>query len=136
MPIDFLSIFFDPIANAKPLEALKIAIRENEDAIMDLNKQQLDRGLSAEGKDLGKYASFSYKHRWRPVDLLKTGKFRNEFSLQINDKESEIFSQDAKEAKLKKRWGNDIFGIPAPLIDNVGEIVREDFINEYSRSFK
>lgn len=130
---DFLSILFDPITKGSPLEALKTSIRANEDEIMDLNRQQLDRGLDSKGKTLGRYANFKYKGRWQPVDLKKTGDFRDKFSLQIDDKATEIFSQDEKEAKLKKRYGKEIFGVPAPLINNVREIVRDEFINDFRK---
>jgi hypothetical protein len=134
--VEFLSIFYDPLNAVDVLDCLKEAIRTNEDAIMDLNKQQLDKGLDATGKDLGKYRNFSYKNRWRPVDLKLTGKFRNEFSLEVTDKGTEIFSQDSKEEKLKTQYGKDIFGIPAPLIDNMQEIVREDFIRNYQNELR
>ena len=133
--VEFFSIFYDPLNAVDVLDCLKNAIRKNEDPIMNLNKQQLDRGLDATGKDLGKYANFKYKNRWRPVDLKLTGEFRDKFSLEVDDKGTEIFSQDSKEEKLKMRWGKDIFGIPSPLIDNMQEIVREDFIREFEKRF-
>lgn len=129
--VDFKDIFYDQFKGVKPIDALKEAIAANEDRIMDLNRQQLDRGLDSEGRSLGKYANFKYKNRFQPVDLKLTGDFRNKFSLQITDKETEIFSQDAKEEKLKKRYGKDIFGIPDQFITNMQDIIEEDFIREY-----
>lgn len=124
-------IFFNPFKGVKPIEALKDAISANEDRIMDLNRQQLDRGLDSEGRSLGKYANFKYKNRFQPVDLKLTGDFRNKFSLQIDDKQTEIFSQDEKETKLIKRYGKDIFGIPDTFIPNMQDIIEETFIKEY-----
>src|SRR5690606_4055601 len=98
--IDVRDIFYGPFVATDPRTALKSAIQQNEEKILDLNRQQLDRGLDSEGKSLGRYKNFKYKNRWQPVDLKLTGDFRNKFSLQVTDKETEIFSQDVKENLL------------------------------------
>jgi hypothetical protein len=126
-------MFLWPLQKGSPKEALKKAIGKNEDKIMDLNRQQLDRGLDSTGRSLGKYKNFKYKNRFQPVDLKLTGEFRNKFSLQISDTDTEIFSQDQKEGKLVKKYGKDIFGVPSPLIGNVEDIIKEDFIENYRR---
>jgi hypothetical protein len=136
MKTDFLDIFFDPLNDIDVMEALKESISKNEDAIMDLNRQQLDRGLDADGKSLGRYANFAYKGRFEPVDLKNTGDFRNKFSLQIDNKQTEIFSQDWKNDKLTKRYGKNIFGIPVPLVVNMEEIIEPDFVKEYQKQLK
>jgi hypothetical protein len=130
---DLTDIFVTPLRKADPLKALKSSIEKNEDEIMDLNRRQLDRGLDSEGGSLGKYKNFKYKNRYEPVDLKLTGDFRNKFSLQVSDKETEIFSQDAKEAKLKKKYGKAIFGISAPLIPNMQTIIENDFIENVQK---
>jgi hypothetical protein len=89
--------------------------------------------LDSTGRSLGKYKNFKYKNRFQPVDLKLTGEFRNKFSLQISDTDTEIFSQDQKEGKLVKKYGKDIFGVPSPLIGNVEDIIKEDFIENYRR---
>lgn len=132
MKVDFLDIFFEPLASAKPIEALKIAIEKNEDKIMDLNRQQLDKGLDSAGKSLGKYKNFKYKNRFQPVDLKLTDDFREKFTLAVDDKQTEIFSQDVKDDKLRKQYGNDITGIGDRNIERMQEIIEPDFINNYS----
>lgn len=132
MKVDFLDIFFTPLASAKPLEALKTAIEKNEDKIMDLNREQLDRGLDSAGKSLGKYANFKYKNRFQPVDLKLTGDFRDRFTLAVDDKQTIIFSQDVKDDDLRKRYGNDITGIADRDIERMQEIIEPDFINNFS----
>lgn len=133
---DILSIFYDPVAALDPLTALKQAISSNDDKIMDLNRRQLDKGLDATGKSLGRYKNFNYKNRFQPVDLKLKNEFRGKFTLQISDKETEIFSQDRKEKWLVKRYGLNIFGVPVPMIDTMQDIIREDFINNYRNQFK
>ncbi len=133
---DIAALFTTPLKKLKPLDALKKAIEQNEEAIFDLNRGQLDRGLDSRGKSLGRYKSFKYKGRFQPIDLKLTGKMRNEMSMQISDKQTEIFSQDPKEAVNLKRYGKDIWGVPAQLIPNMGEIVKDDFINNVKEQIK
>lgn len=129
--IDLADIFTEPLIDADPKQALKKALEKNEQKILDLNRQQLDKGLDAKGKSLGKYASFKYKNRFQPVDLKLTGSFRDKFTLEVNDKASFIFSQDEKEAKLEKKYGKDIHGISEQLIPNMQDIIEDDFIDGY-----
>ena len=131
MVIDFSDIFVHPLKDADPLQALTKAIEKNEQKILDLNRQQLDRGLDAKGSSLGKYANFKYKNRFQPVDLKLTGAFRDKFTLEVNKTATVFFSQDEKEAKLEKRYGKDIHGIPDYLIPNMQDIIEEDFIQNY-----
>jgi hypothetical protein len=131
--MDFKEIFVKPFEETKPVKALVTAIERHEDAIMDLNRQQLDRGLDANGKSLGRYKNFNYKGRWQPIDLKREGPFRNKFTLQSDDKETEIFSQDRKAPWLEKRYGKDINGVPSSLIPNMQDLIEEDFIEEYEK---
>jgi hypothetical protein len=101
------------------------AMQEKDDPIMDLNKQQLDRGLDAKGNSLGRYKNFKYKNRFQPVDLKLKGDFRNKFTLAAGKKSAEIFSQDFKDKFLLKRYGKDIQGIPDQAKSNVAELIRE-----------
>jgi hypothetical protein len=129
--LDFSEIFVEPLQDADPKYALMKALEQNEEAILDLNRQQLDRGLDARGNSLGKYKSFKYKNRWTPVDLKLTGAWRGKFTLQVKENESEIFSQDQKEEKLKAKYGKDIEGIPNYLIPNMQAIIEEDFVRNF-----
>ena len=51
-------------------EAVTFAILDKKEPILALNNEQLDRGVDAEEKDLGSYKNFSYKGRFKPVDLI------------------------------------------------------------------
>lgn len=127
------NLFMQPLKKMKPIEALKKAIEQNDEKILDLNRQQLDKGKDAKGKSLGKYKNFKYKNRFQPVDLKLTGEFRDKFTLAVDNKQTIIFSQDQKEAKLEKRYGKDIHGVPAELLPNMQEIIKDDFINELKK---
>jgi hypothetical protein len=131
--VDFKDIFVQPFEETKPVKALVTAIERHENEIMDLNRQQLDRGLDANGDSLGRYKNFKYKNRYQPVDLKLTGEFRRKFTLQSDDKETEIFSQDLKAKWLEKRYGVDINGVPSSLIPNMQELIIDDFTEEYEK---
>lgn len=130
---DFNDIFLQPFVDTKPVKALVTAIEKHEDAIMDLNRQQLDRGLDAKGDSLGRYKNFKYKGRWQPVDLKLHNDFRRKFTLQSDDKETIIFSQDVKAPWLEKRYGVDINGVPSSLIPNMQELIEDDFVDQYGK---
>lgn len=117
-----------PLLRLDPLKALKEAIEQNEEALLDLNRQQLDRGLDSAGKSLGKYRNFSYKDRFAPVDLKNTGEWRRKFTLAVDDRKSEIFSQDPKQKDLEKKYGKDINGIPRSMLPSAARLILPDLI--------
>lgn len=129
--IDVTNIFYAPLKDADLMQALIKAIEKNDQKIMDLNRQQLDRGLDAKGEDLGSYKSFNYKNRFKPIDLKLKGDFRDKMTLQVDKKQTEIFSQDPKYPKLKKFRGKEPLGISNQYIPNMQDIIEEDFINGY-----
>ncbi|GEM_PF-4217768 len=133
MNIDVRDIFLKPFIALDPVHSLQKAIEKNKDDILDLNRQQLDRGLDSDGDSLGRYKNFNYKKRWAPVDLKLHNDFRSEMDLKTDDKGTELFSHDWKAAILTKRYGKDIFGVPTVFINNMQEAVREDFVNEFSK---
>lgn len=127
MSKDFSKIFVLPLTQLKPVEALKKALVQSANEIIDLNRQQLDKGLDATGKSLGKYANFSYKGRLQPVDLNLTGSFRRKFYLIIDEKQTEIKSEDEKEGLLIWMYGKNIHGVPKYLIPNVRALILDDY---------
>lgn len=134
MPLDFLDIFFEPLRAADPNKALRKALDQHEEQILDLNRQQMDRGLDARGKSLGRYKNYNYKHRFEPIDLKLTGAFRDKLTLGVKEKESEIFSQDWKQDIIEKRWP-DAEGIPGNLIPTVQDIILDDFQENFKQQF-
>lgn len=118
------NMFVLPFKNLDMYELFGKALEKHEEALFDLNRQQLDRGKDALGNSLGRYANFKYKGRFEPVDLLLTGEFRRKFTLQIGKKSAEIFSQDSRDEMLKKRYGKDIEGIPKTFQPNLAELVK------------
>ncbi|MBL7738715.1 MAG: hypothetical protein JNK14_05810 [Chitinophagaceae bacterium] len=124
---DLSKIFSAPFKGVKINEVLAEALSRNEEKILDLNRRQLDGGIGADGKSIGRYANFSYKNRFEPVDLLLTGKFRKEFTLGVKKKEAEIFSQDSKQKILERKYGKDIQGLTSSNMEIAGDIIEDDF---------
>lgn len=129
------TIFTSPFKGIDMNKIIEDAMAVHEERILDLNRQQLDRGLDAKGKSLGKYANFKYKNRFEPVDLKNTGEFRKKFTLSRskNKKEAEIFSQDEKQSKLEKRYGKDIQGLNSQNMSTAGEIIKPEVQELYKK---
>lgn len=124
MSKELRTIFTSPFKAVKMDAIIQAAMEKHDQQIIDYNLQQLDRGLDAKGKSLGKYANFKYKNRFQPVDLKLTGEYRRKKTLAAGKKSAEMFSQDEKAAKLEKKYGKDIEGLNKQNTDNVGELIQ------------
>jgi hypothetical protein len=122
------TIFTKPFKGIDLNKLLEAAMDKNEERILDLNRHQLDQGIDAKGKSLGKYANFKYKGRWEPVDLKLTGDYRKKKTLSKSKgkRQAEMFSQDQKAAKLEKRYGKDIEGLTFENTNIAGDIIKPD----------
>lgn len=118
------SIFSAPLKAPDMEKIVAAALDKHEQQILDYNRQQLDRGLDAKGKSLGKYANFKYKNRFQPVDLKLTNSYRGKKTLATGKKKAEMFSQDPKADKLVKIYGKDIEGLNKQNLDNTGELIK------------
>lgn len=128
-------LFMSRLLRLQPAKAIQRAIENNEQAILDLNRQQLDRGQDADGKSLGRYRNFRYKGRFQPVDLKLTGDLRNKETIGVDDKKSEFFSQDWKDPVITKRYGKKVWGIQQQLLPNMQDIIRPDLFKEVKQQF-
>lgn len=113
------TIFTDPFKSVDMQAIIAAGIEKHEQDIIDLNTQQLDRGLDAKGKSLGKYKNFKYKNRYEPVDLKLTGEYRRKKTVTAGKKHAEMFSQDEKAPMLEKKYGKDIEGLNSQNMDSL-----------------
>lgn len=114
-----------------PMDAiLGESVERHESDIVELNLQQLDRGLDSTGKSLGQYASVKYKNRLQPVDLLDTGAFRGSFGVDTQTGGFVMNSTDSKTGFLTTRYGPDIHGVPEADKPEVGAWLADDLTNE------
>lgn len=129
------TIFTSPFKGIDMNKIIEDAMAVHEERILDLNRQQLDRGIDAKGKSLGRYANIKYKGRLQPVDLNLTGAYRKKKTLSRskNKKEAEIFSQDPKDPILVKRYGKDIDGLTFENTKTAGEIIKPEVQELYKK---
>jgi len=100
------------------------ALRPNKDTIADYNRQQLLRGMDTEVRTLGQYARFTYKNRWKPVDLKLTGDFHRSIKAKFNPTSVELVATDPKTDELKARYGAEILGLTLEDIWELGDDIK------------
>lgn len=96
-------------------------LRANKETIANYNRDQLERGIDSEVRDLGTYHDFNYKNRWRPVDLKLTGDFHMSIKPQFGGMSFEMTSNDEKADMLKDKYGDGILGLSTEDIQELGE---------------
>lgn len=105
---------------------LNRAIEVNEDIISDQNTNQLDKGLDSVGNDLGEYANYEYKNRWKPIDLKLTGDFRKSIAPKTAAEEFAMSASDWKTDKLVTAFGSAILGLSDEGVQTTGEFIKDD----------
>lgn len=112
----------EQVINEIPKQTLNI-IRENEQEIVDLNKDQLESGKDADNNDIFPpytRTTIAIKRAkgdiFNRVTLLDTGAFYNGFKIKIygEGKPFNIFSTDSKSSDLQDKYGSSIFGLIKP----------------------
>jgi len=99
---------------------MALAVEQNEKPLVQLNRDQMQIGVNAEGKTIGAYRSVSYakfkkemgsKAPYRVPDLLLTGAFQRDMILEVDEKDYFITSTDDKTDSLIEKYSDKIFGI-------------------------
>lgn len=106
-------------------------IRDHADLLTQLNRDQLDKGLDADGKSLGQYASIKYKGRLRPVDLLQSGAFRGGFGYDTETGAFIATSSDPKTGFLQANYSDNIVGLPEDKYEVLQGILFERYVTAY-----
>lgn len=129
-----MATVLDVIDNLEALDIhreSKIAVGKTTEAMIALNKEQLEAGYGADGKRIGRYRSQVYaqmKNAMNPlpglgnVDLILTGAFSDSFQVDVNGDEIERIATDSKTDVLIDKYGDDVFG----LTDNNQEFYNEE----------
>lgn len=97
------------------------ALRANKETVAEYNREQLERGIDSEVRDLGIYKDFNYKNRWRPVDLKLTGDFHRSIKPKFGSSAFEMTSNDPKADMLQDKYGDTILGLSLEDIHELGE---------------
>lgn len=113
---------------------IKELLEERKNVISDLNTEQLNKGLDSEGNDLGVYKIFSYKNRFRPVDLRDTGAFHNSIQPKLNKERIEVIATDEKTDMLQDKYGDEILGLSDEGKQYLIDDIRDEFIQSYRKA--
>lgn len=113
---------------------LLLAIKDTKEEMLDLNRDQLLAGKTAENKRVGKYRSASYakyKKTLNPngvVDLKLTGRFHGSFFIKA-DKFPLIFgARDSKTNDLVEKYGETIFGLTKASLQTVSQSIKNNYL--------
>ncbi len=113
---------------------LRELLEDKKIQIVDLNTLQLEKGLRADGKDLGVYKQFAYKQRFRPVDLKDKEDFYNSIQVKINQRSLEMYATDSKTDMLQDRYGDEIIGLSDEAKQYIIDEIRQEFISMVRKS--
>lgn len=107
-------------ANVNASPEISNAIRNTEEWLVELNREQLSMGIDSKGVKLMRYSSVPYaiqKEKMNPKpgflvpDLKYRGDFYDGFFAKLQNKKIIFGSTDYKSDMLKAKYDNDIFGL-------------------------
>lgn len=116
--------------------------RDFEYIMVELNREQLDKGQKSDGTLLPPYAPSTVKRKAKkgqqtaPMNLKDKGDFRQGMRVRTFAKKSEIFSTDDKNALLQNKYGRAIFGLLPGNLAFVRNWAREVFLQRTKQLFK
>lgn len=124
------------VAQFNPEKEAIIATKSAKDEIIDFNveDQLYEEGINNKGQSLGEYQPYTKEKKQiksaagvgdgkiSNVTLRDEGRFHRSFKVKYSKDRFELTATDKKTEKLKKHWGDDIFGLTdenlKKLIDN------------------
>lgn len=87
-------------------------VRDNKEFVVELNRQQLRKGIKADDTEVTPYyANIKYKGRRKPVDLYLKGDFYRSFRVVLGNDGFYIEARDYKSEMLLKKYGAEVLGI-------------------------
>jgi hypothetical protein len=118
---------------------LKQAIKKNEKELVDINRDQMRKGDSGEGKIKPDYSPWylnfkqglpSYFAGDSP-DLFLTGSFQDTMFLDVKGDQAEFDSRDGKTTKLVDKYGETLFDLNPNSMELAQDIVTPEFNRLY-----
>lgn len=109
------------------------SVMESEGQITDLNREQLDIGLMADGNSLPDYSQTSidkFGKQPGPIRLYDTGDFWKGFYIDSGADAFDIRSTDEKETMLVDNYSSEIFGLVANQRQRLAEIIKPLIVNK------
>jgi hypothetical protein len=111
----------------------KKAIEGSADLMADLNAEQINTGLKADGSEMPDYSLRSviqYNKPAGPIRLRDKGNWQKGIYVKSDGETVKYLNTDSKDQMLKERYGEDIQGLSEKFKD---EAIREGVQPEFSR---
>ena len=129
-----INLLRNAFETARDKNLAKEFVEQNKSFVLDLNRKQLRSGVRSDDTEVTPYyANLQYKGRRAPVDLLLTGAFYGSFKIKIGDTGFEIFATDAKDMKLRNKYGQEILGLGSSSIYELKVEIEKDSLKELKR---
>jgi hypothetical protein len=136
-----LEDWIEEVNNIDLGEVIKESVLQFEDVILQMNKEQLDKGESSEGWHFSPYSAPYAKWRQKRglqtanKDFKVTGEFRDDFYLLAFNKFYEVGSKNRKAEWLENKWSNDLYNLTDENKDRLlwekglADVIIDNFIN-------
>jgi hypothetical protein len=120
-------------------ENMEQITKDNEELIVSLNVDQQDvEGVNNKGEPIRPpYAPSTIRYKRRkgqPTDhvtLHDTGRFHDTFQIRYDADGFELYASDAKQIYLRKRYGNEIYGLTDEAARELADEVYQPRMLEY-----
>ena len=130
------------IQKVDPYEVLRLVLIAHHTDIIELNQEQLDKGLKSDVSQLKPYTSPYAKKRKKwglktsPTDFKVTGEFQDDMYANSLKYETIVGSRDFKTKYLENRDSNKIFALTKENIDKLlwEKGVADDFASLYTKT--
>jgi hypothetical protein len=133
-----MSVVIEQLKRAQNIDLDSLGIKatiEHQNAIVNLNRDQLRKGQRGEG-DMPGYFSAAYLNYKRSLDsyfaggktdLFLTGDFQKSMYLAVNGKSAEISATDWKTEQLLEKYGEGIFNLNGDFMPQAHELTTPTF---------
>lgn len=101
------------------------SVRDSADRMADLNAEQINTGLKADGSQMPDYSLRSvvqYGKPYGPIRLRDTGQWQQGLYVKVQGSDVTFGSTDSKDQMLRDRYGDNIEGLSEQY---KGEAIRE-----------
>jgi len=133
-------------ANSQSKELKKQAVKESQPLIIQLNKDQLSKGIRTDGqKVLPKYKDTGYALKKRSMnpkpgfgtpDLFLTGKFYGGFKVDLGTSAFRILSEGVDYAKHLESRYQKIYGLTKAHLGEVMQAATREFVSLWKKAVR
>lgn len=116
--------------------SVQVAIEETADDYTRLQRQQLSKGIKADGTNMPDYSPTSVKRGKPPgpIKLYDTGAFYQGILVDVRKEAIVVTSADSKIGILEDRYGTDILGHASQSKIEYKEVLQPEIVKEIKKS--